>query len=196
MKLLGVILSSAGLGSVGAALLAWRQADVTKKEVQTAVASGGTFKARLTGYWPFTAKASERKMEGGVNDRKGRRLHTLEEHQQDPKAHPYVAVSGDDAIFPYGQRIEIDVWPSVVFRVVDTGGHFRGAGKIYRVAGAEPLDICVQSSSTKVPKLANVKIVAGDHLDKKSKAIALDKFKGQTVVSGLVALAARDMWNE
>lgn len=158
-----------------------------------AVASGGTFQARLTGYWPFAAKTdAERRMEGGIHDRKGKPLHTLEQHLADRMAHPYVSVSGDDAIFPYGQRIEIDAWPGAVFRVVDTGGHFRGASKVYRVSGLEPLDVCVDSKATVVPKTAaTVRIIKGDHFDRPGREVAAEKFKGQ-IVGSLELLGARD----
>lgn len=140
---------------------------------------------RMTTYWPFTAREDEKKMEGGHNDRKGKRLHTLEEHLADPKAHPYVAVSGDDAIWPYGQRLEIEGYPGVVFRVVDTGGAFRGAKKVYRLAGYEPLDICVTSKKTKVPTTSAVKIVPGDNFAK-GAAVSLPGSK----VTGILGLTA------
>ena len=164
--------------------LGGRRAAATAQATQAAVASGGAFQARLTGYWPFSARPDERQMEGGLKDRKGRALHTLEQHQENPGQHPYVAVSGDDAIFPYGQRLMLDEWPGLVFRVVDTGGHFRGSGKIYRVFGREPLDICVNSSRTKILPSATATIVRGDHFDKAGKEIALNKFEGQSVLLG------------
>jgi hypothetical protein len=140
-----------------------------------------TFDARLTGYWPFVAKTTtERIMEGGLNDRKGKPLHTLEMHTRDSAAHPYVSVSGDDAIFPYGQRIIIDAWPDLIFRVVDTGSHFRGINKVYRIFGREPLDICVDSSETTVPKLASVQIVPGDNFAN-FKPVNVAGFEGQSV---------------
>ncbi len=127
--------------------------------------SGGTVGVRLTGYWPFQAGLSsvERRMEGGVNDRRGRPLHTLEAHLADPSRHPYVSVSGDDALWPYGQRISLSPWPDAVFRVVDTGSHFRGAGKVYRVPGREPLDVCVETSHSMVTALATATIWPGDN---------------------------------
>jgi hypothetical protein len=153
----------------------------------------GVIDVRLTGYWPFTARDDEKKMEGGVNDRKGNRLHTLEQHLADSVAHPYVSVSGDDAVFPYGQRVEISAWPKAVFRVVDTGGHFRGAGKIYRALGREPLDICVDSDKTPVPKTSTTaRIVAGDNFER-GKAVAAAGIKNQNVVfSGVDAALNRD----
>jgi hypothetical protein len=152
--------------------------------VTSAIARGGQFHARLTGYWPFQRglSAAERKMEGGATDRKGGPLYTLEQYLAGQA--PYVSVSGDDSIFPYGQRLAIDVWPGVPFRVTDTGGHFRGAGKVYRVMGYEPLDICVDSDQTKVPKLATATIASGDHFDKAGKAVAASGFRDQTVLTG------------
>ena len=105
-----------------------------------------TFRVRLTGYWPFAARPDEQRMEGGVVDRKGHPLHTLEDYQAGRA--DFVSVSGDYTIFPYGQRIVLAEWPDVIFRVVDTGSHFHGPGKVYREPGREPLDICVASSKT------------------------------------------------
>lgn len=144
------------------------------------------FNVRLTGYWPYQSGLSEkeRKMEGGHNDRKGKPLITLEMHQKDPSKYPYVSVAGDYEIFPYGQRLIISAWPDSVFRVVDTGGHFYGAGKLYRLAGHEPLDICVDSSQTTVPKKGTTaKIVPGDNWEK-GKAVAVAKMKDQSVQVG------------
>lgn len=179
-------LAGAGAAGLGAYLVASRRSEATREKTAAAIGSGGTFQARLTGYWPFAAQtATEKRMEGGVHDRKGRPLHTLEQHQADPAAHPFVSVSGDDAIFPYGQRLEISTWPGAIFRVVDTGGHFRGAGKVYRVMGLEPLDICVDSKSTAVPKTAaTVRIVRNDHFDRPGAEVAVSKFKGQEVTVG------------
>jgi hypothetical protein len=180
MKWIKWVLAVALPGGAGLGFYwALKKSDEVKQATIEAIAMGGTFEARLTGYWPFAATPSEIQMEGGVNDRKGKPLHTLEDVQAG-KA-PYVSVSGDDAIFPYGQRLQLDVWPGVVFRVVDTGSHFRGATKIYRVAGREPLDICVATKDSVVPKLAEVTIVKGDHFDKPGKEIATTKFQGQTV---------------
>lgn len=185
MNLQSVMLALASTAAAGGALLlAGQKAKRTAEATAQAIATGGAFKARLTGYWPFSAKDSERQMEGGIHDRRSRPLHTLEQHQRDPAAHPFVSVSGDDAIFPYGQRLSIDTWPGSVFRVVDTGGHFRGARKVYRVTGSEPLDICVDSSKTKVIPNASVQIIKGDHFDKPGKEVAASGFQGQRVAIG------------
>jgi hypothetical protein len=150
--------------------------------IDNAVSGTGSniVKLRLTGYWPFSAREDEKKMEGGIHDRKGNPLHTVEDFLSG-KA-PFVSLSGDDAVWPYGQLIKIP-WVGgkiITGRVVDTGSHFRGAGKIYRVAGAEPIDVCVASSKSEVPKLVDAQIVAGDSFDPK-KMIATSGIKGQTV---------------
>lgn len=183
-------LFATGASLAGAALL-WRKSEQVAQQTTDAVATGGQFQARITGYWPYAAKsATEIKMEGGHNDRKGKPIHTLEQHRADPVAHPYVSVSGDDEIFPYGQRISIDEWPDAIFRVVDTGGHFRGTAKVYRVMGHEPLDVAVDSPATKVIPLAMATIYKGDHFDKPGKEVATGKFKDQTVTVGLDCLGA------
>ena len=185
-----------GLAALGAALFAAKKGTDTVEAVERAVqgtdppatqappapGTGGVIKARLTGYWPFQANLSDaaRTMEGGHNDRKGKPLITLEQHLANPSKYPYVAVSGDDKIWPYGQRLSIDAWPNAVFRVVDTGGNFRGAGKVYRIMGYEPLDICVNTSKTAVPNTANVKIVPGDNFAK-GAAVATAGIKNQTI---------------
>lgn len=180
-RLIALLASAAGLG--GAALL-WRKSEQTASATAQAVAGGGAFKVHATGYWPSTAKASELKMEGGMNDRKGKPLHTVEDFLAGKSDH--VSVSGDPEIFPYGQKILVNWFDkNIVGRVTDTGSHFTGAKKLYRVMGEEPLDFDVLSSSTPVPKKDVVAtIVKGDHLDKPGKEIAAGKFKGQEVVVG------------
>lgn len=147
-----------GVAALGGLYLLSRR---TANSVGDQMASGGTVKVKLTGYWPFTPglTPAQRLMEGGQNDRMGNPLHTLEDWGQAP----YVSVSGDPDIWPYGQRIEIANWPGVIFRVVDTGSHFHGATKVFRVAGYEPLDICVAGPDTVIdPSLSSINIVAGD----------------------------------
>jgi len=123
-------------------------------------------------------------MEGAPVDRKGAPLHTVEDFLAGRADH--VSVSGDYEIFPYGQKILIP-WgdKTIIGRVTDTGGHFHGAGKVYRVVGREPLDVCVESSKTVIPdRDATVTIVPGDNLQK-GIPVATGKFKDQ-VVAGLV----------
>lgn len=149
-------------------------------------ASGAKVAVHTTGYWPYQEglTAAERKMEGGVTDRRGNKLFTLEQHLSDPVTFPYVSVAGDYTIWPYAQRISLSAWPNAIFRVVDTGGHFFGAKKVYRVSGEEPLDIAVNSSKTVVPKSGVIAtIFTGDNFEK-GKAVATGKFTGQTVTAG------------
>lgn len=185
-------------GGVVAAWLAIRRAGRVESAVREAVrdpAPGDaprrpTLAARLTTYYPLAARTeAERKMEGGMNDRRGKPLHFLEDHLADPERYPYVSVSGDDAAWPYGQRIAIDAWPWAVFRVVDTGRNFRGSTKVYRATGREPLDVAVRDKGTKVPTEAIVTIFPGSHLDKAGKVIAAERFRGQEVrVTGMIGL--------
>jgi hypothetical protein len=183
-----------GLAAIGTAIGAVFASKKTTDAVKDAVAgvdkdgaplpvgAGTTVPVRVTGYWPFTARPDEVKMEGGVKDRKGNPLHTLEDFQAG-KAQ-FVSVSGDYTIWPYGQRISLAEWPGVVFRVVDTGSHFHGANKVYRIAGREPLDVCVQSSETKVIAPTDATIYPGDHFEKKSKDVAVARIGKPTVAVG------------
>jgi hypothetical protein len=212
MKTGSLLLIGGGAAALVAGLfVAKKKSDATTEAIQKAVAGAGPgpkvsdrtiipaapptprggaqFDAMLTGYWPKSARPDERKMEGGMKDRLGRPLHSLEDFQKDPVAHPYVSVSADPEIFPYGQRLSINVWPGVIFRVVDTGSHFTGLKKVYRWIGREPLDINVDSSSTIVPKKNTVAtIFPGDNFatggkGQKLQTVATAKFKDQ-VVSG------------
>lgn len=177
-----------GIAALGVAMLARQKSNETTDAIRKATGAteppsspkGGSFDARLTGYWPFQSglSADERKMEGGIHDRKGHPLYTLEDYQAGRA--PFVSVAGDYEIFPYGQKIAISAWPGVSFRVVDTGGHFHGAGKLYRLLGHEPLDICVASSSSKVPTTATVTIIPGDNYES-GAVVASAKLKDQTL---------------
>lgn len=155
-----------------------------------------TVNVRLTGFWPYDAHTpAEKLMEGGVRDRWRQPIYTLEMYQQG-KA-PYVTVAGDYTIWPAGQRISINHWPGVVFRVTDTGSHFFGAKKVYRVAGREPLDIAVQTRNTHVPKKDSVATIhVGDTWGKTPSpkagpaVVQAGGFKGQNVVLGAEVAAA------
>lgn len=159
---------------------------------------------RATGYWPFTATESERKMEGGVHGAavwNGRRvvdpatgkriqLHTVEEYLEGKV--PYFSISGDPEVWPFGQMVRIRWYDGreIVGRVVDTGQHFTGSRKVYRAVGREPLDLCVHSRATKVLTNTTATIVRGDHFDKVGRDIVAEKLKGQRVVGGLYMLGA------
>jgi len=174
--------AAALIGGVVAIFMGRKTTEALKNAVDAPSGSTTTVPVRVTGYWPFTARPDEVKMEGGVKDRKGNPLHTLEDFQAG-KA-PFVSVSGDYTIFPYGQRISLAEWPGVVFRIVDTGSHFHGAKKVYRIAGREPLDVCVESSSTKVVPQTDATIYAGDHFEKGTKNVALARIGKPDVVVG------------
>lgn len=159
-----MLLAGGGIAAVGAVWLASRRSSAVEEQTIRTVATGGQINVRLTGYWPFAAKTeAQKRMEGGAKDRKGKPLYTLEQHLSDPQKYPYVSVAGDDAVWPYGQRVVFAEWPNAVFRVVDTGRNFRGSTKVYRVLGHEPLDICVTDPKTKLPKTTSARIVAGDN---------------------------------
>lgn len=196
------LLIGGGVTAAGAALFAAKKASDTTSALQAAInkpappagttaslpgapPAGATVAIHATGYWPKSARPDERTMEGGLKDRLGKPLFTLEEFQAG-KA-PYVSVAGDDSIWPYGQRIAVNAWPGVTFRVVDTGGGFRGINKRFRVVGEEPLDFCVDSSKTFVPKKnVTATIFPGDHFATGGKgrqllSVEASKFKDQTV---------------
>jgi len=192
-------LTTAG-ASIAALFMAKKSATAVKDAVQGAGMPQGTpntITLHLTGYWPFQAglSAAEKKMEGAPVDRRGKPLHTAEDFFAGESDH--VSLSGDPDIFPYGQKINIP-WgdKTLVGRVTDTGGHFHGAGKVFRVVGAEPIDVCVKSSTTVIPKkTVAAQVIVGDHLDKSSKQLALEKAgKPQTaaVGDGLNLLGAED----
>lgn len=87
---------------------------------------GQRFSSRGTGYFPDASP-----MEGGFKDRLGRPLHTLQDHLAGRA--PYVSVAMDSRAFPYGTKLRIPELEAkygrpIEFRVVDTGGAFRGRG--------------------------------------------------------------------
>lgn len=192
MSRVALIVGGVAAAGSGAAAL-FLSAKKTVEKVKAAVAgvappvtpgTGATnsITIRITGYWPFQEglTAKERKMEGGHNDRIGKPLTTAEQHLSDPVRYPHVSLSGDPNIFPYGQKMLVP-WGdrTLVGRVVDTGSHFTGVGKVFRVVGAEPIDVCVDSSKTVVPKrVVEARVVVGDdlaHMTKRSKPLALEK---------------------
>ena len=114
--------------------------------------SGRAIPIFVTSYWPSQSgmSAAQQLMEGGQNDRKGKPLHTLQDAQAGIA--PYCSVACDYTVFPYGLAVKIpSIDPSVTFRLVDTGGHFYGSGKVTRLPGHEPFDICVVSSAEHAP---------------------------------------------
>ena len=86
-----------------------------------------SFTSRGTGYYPDSSA-----LEGGFKDRVGKPLHTLQQFLSGSA--PYVSVAMDSSAFKYGTRLRIRELESkygraIVFRVVDTGGAFRGKGR-------------------------------------------------------------------
>lgn len=211
MKKLPLFLVGGGIASVAAAFFAVRKSGQTTDAIKAAVSSPPlapmipgapanrpAVAIHATGYWPYVSglSAADRKMEGGTTDRKGRPLHTLEQHLSDPTNHPYVSCAGDYEIWPDGQRVSLSPWPTAVFRVVDTGGHFHGVNKVFRVTGEEPLDIAVDSSKTAVPKSGVIaSIYPGDNFAS-GRSVVASKFKDQTVVTGIATAIVDAYYDE
>lgn len=123
-------------------------------------------KISLTEYYPFEKNLSKRgkRREGGVVDRLGKPLYTLEDYVDGTA--PFVSAACDSTGGAPGNVKEFriygfKVWipairdnigtyidnpktqPMIIeFRLVDTGGDFRGKGKKIKAAGHEPIDIC------------------------------------------------------
>jgi 3D (Asp-Asp-Asp) domain-containing protein len=124
-------------------------ADANPEDVggtQDALGAKSSFVSRATGYYPSSSQ-----LEGGFTDRVGHPLHTLQQFLAGSA--PYVAVAMDSSAFPYGARLrihEIDAkyGQSVVFRVVDTGGAFRGRGRAR-------IDVCVANRSASLDATIN-----------------------------------------
>lgn len=111
-------------------------------EIRTA----GSFVSRGTGYYP-----ANNSMEGGFLDRKGAKLRTLQQFLAGRAE--YVSVAMDTKAFPYGQRLRIKELEAkygrpIVFRVVDTGGAFRGKGRTR-------IDICVANRAASLDSTIN-----------------------------------------
>ncbi len=205
----GVTSIAGGIAGVFANRKATATTDALKNAVEGKDAAGApvlprgagvTVSLNLTGYWPYSARPDEQKMEGGitgaaawhgkrvVDPATGKRaaLITVEMHRSDPSKYSYVSLSGDPDIWPWGQKVVIP-WSdggTIIGRVVDTGQHFTGAKKVFRVVGREPIDVCVASSSTKVIAKTNATVVPGDHWDKQMTDVALAKLGQPTVAVG------------
>ncbi len=117
-------------------------AGATADEIRVA----SSFTARGTGYYPDSSA-----LEGGFKDRLGKPLHTLQQHLAGNA--PYVAVAMDSTAFKYGTRLRIreletKYGRSIVIRVVDTGGAFRGKGR-------SRIDICTASNKESLDPTIN-----------------------------------------
>lgn len=113
---------------------------------QDAIRVTSSFVSRGTGYYP-----ANNSLEGGFVDRKGARLRTLQQFLAGNA--DYVSVAMDSNAFSYGQRLRIKELEAkygrpIVFRVVDTGGAFRGKGR-------SRMDICVANRTASVDPTIN-----------------------------------------
>lgn len=107
---------------------------------------GRSYKARGTGYYPDSSA-----MEGGYVDRKGAKLNTLQDFLSG-KA-PYVSVAMDSKAFPYGTKLRIPELEAkygkqIEFRVVDTGGAFKGKG-------TSRIDVCTANQRASLDPTIN-----------------------------------------
>ena len=105
-----------------------------------------SFTTRGTGYYPSSSA-----LEGGFNDRLGKKLRTLQSYLAGNAE--YVSVAMDSTAFKYGTRLRIKELEakygrSIVFRVVDTGGAFRGKGR-------SRIDVCVANRSASLDPTIN-----------------------------------------
>lgn len=107
---------------------------------------GQKFKARGTGYYPDASP-----MEGGFVDRKGAKLNTLQDFLSGKV--PYVSVAMDSKAFPYGTKLRIPELEAkygkqIEFRVVDTGGAFKGKG-------TSRIDVCTANQRASLDPTIN-----------------------------------------
>lgn len=121
-------------------------ADEELAESQDEIRTVSSFVSRGTGYYP-----ANNSMEGGFLDRKGAKLRTLQQFLAGRAE--YVSVAMDTKAFPYGQRLRIKELEAkygrkIVFRVVDTGGAFRGKGR-------SRIDVCVANRSASLDSTIN-----------------------------------------
>ncbi|MBS2011936.1 MAG: hypothetical protein JST00_03525 [Deltaproteobacteria bacterium] len=106
----------------------------------------GSFTSKGTGYYPSSSA-----LEGGFKDRLGKPLKTLQQFLNGNAS--YVSVAMDSTAFKYGTRLRIreleqKYGRSIVFRVVDTGGAFRGKGR-------SRIDVCVQNRAASLDRTIN-----------------------------------------
>lgn len=107
-----------------------------------------TFRSFKTGYFPHNSR-----MEGGFTDRNGRPLRTLQAYLRGQAEYVSVAMDHLDRRLPYGTVVRIpDVerhfGRCIEFRVVDTGGRFKGRG-------TAKIDICNDSERNANSRFSN-----------------------------------------
>ena len=105
-----------------------------------------SFTSRGSGYYPSSSQ-----LEGGFKDRIGKPLRTLQSYLSGDAA--YVSVAMDTSAFKYGTRLRIreleaKYGRAIVFRVVDTGGAFRGKGR-------SRIDICTANNKASLDPTVN-----------------------------------------
>lgn len=112
------------------------------------MASASTFKA--TGYYPFTCKKSERVVEGGIKDRFGNKLRTLQDYYDGS----YVSVATDPRAIKSGTILEIEEFPNVKFLACDVGRKIKG----------RRIDIAVKrrKDAYALPQKVTVKIITNE----------------------------------
>ncbi len=127
-----VTLPSGAKGWVFSGHLALRPPSASAEAIGDA--AGTSFTADGSGYFPANTR-----MEGGVKDMGSQPLRTLQAFLAGQA--PYVSVAMDSLAFPYGQKLQIKELDelygrAIEFRVVDTGGAFKGKGR-------RKMDVCV-----------------------------------------------------
>lgn len=115
-------------------------------ESTEAFSSATNFTARGTGYYPDSSA-----LEGGFFDRRGKRLTTLQQFLAGNAT--YVSVAMDSKAFPYGTKLRIreldrKYGRSIEFRVVDTGGAFKGKW-------TSRIDICTANRTASMDNTIN-----------------------------------------
>jgi 3D (Asp-Asp-Asp) domain-containing protein len=113
------------------------ESDITSAEDDLRVV--GAFSSRGTGYYPDSSA-----LEGGFVDMLQGFLRG---------SSPYVSVAMDKSAFPYGTRLRIaelnaKYGREIIFRMVDTGGAFRGKGQ-------SRMDICTQNRAASLDPVIN-----------------------------------------
>lgn len=113
---------------------------------EDALGVNASFVARGTGYYPDSSA-----LEGGFVDRRGKKLRTLQQFLAGDA--DYVSVAMDSKAFVYGQRLRIKELETkygkpITFRVVDTGGAFKGKGR-------SRIDVCVQNNRASLDPTIN-----------------------------------------
>lgn len=121
-----------------------------------ATPSGESFRTKGTGYYP-----ANNAMEGGFVDRRGAELRTLQQYLAGNVE--YVSVAMDSNAFEYGTKLRIreleqKYGRKIEFRVVDTGGAFRGRGR-------SRMDICTQNRSSSLDPVINGMLTASVGLE-------------------------------